>query len=102
MTEYNWPTPQEWAEELRTTDKVQCRITLRDGNSFCCLGILTDMALEESHWLAEERTAVYCSEAGGPAWMDQTTATRAFELNDSEGKSFAEIADWVDAGMPVE
>ena len=103
MTEINWPTAAEWAEELRTTDKEQGSHQLHnaDFNTFCCLGVLCDM-IDPNAWVADtwHGGLTTLPVAYRPDWLLGRGGV-AMDLNDDKGKSFVEIADWIDEGMPV-
>jgi|SRR5579884_178552 len=38
---------KKWVAALRSGEYQQCEGTLRSGDSFCCLGVLTDLYLKE-------------------------------------------------------
>lgn len=95
-----------WLEALRSGKykQGQCRLRQKDG-SLCCLGVLCDV-LDPNGWddddqygyrwgwdvksAAEVPSAVQ-KEIGLPG---QSTL---MEMNDTEGKTFEQIADWIEA-----
>ncbi len=106
--EINWPTPAEWAAELRTTKKGQTYFALRtlSNDANCCLGILAEMAGAKPARRAcfvfgDVAVDGYMLTEPRPDWMTDDISLHAARLNDSHYKTFAEIADWIDAGMEV-
>lgn len=95
-------------EALRSGDYEQCEKTLHDGKDFCCLGVLCDLK-EDTEWIATsfpKRFAVN-HKSGNTAFLpshiiqwagtsDHVNSTLSV-LNDIKGKSFNEIADYVEA-----
>lgn len=105
MTEFNWATatPVErrahWVTALRSGKYEQTRASLRVGESFCCLGVLCDIAAK-GRWNEPDGTFAYfgtdfdthppddiLEEVG----LTETEASALAELNDS-GESFNYIA----------
>lgn len=102
---------QKWLEALRGGKYKQGKNVLRTAqDEFCCLGVLCDVVSPEG-WLADD------SREGGflhsdrkgflPLGVKYETAfpsiheVKLTNMND-EGKSFAEIADWIETNVPTE
>lgn len=101
----------EWCAALRSGDYAQgkellCRVDANGEAYYCCLGVAAELELGENAW----RTSIYdhghltvegsdCiySPWGAP---DETTL-RLMGMND-DGKTFAEIADWIEQNVEVE
>ena len=104
---------RKWVEALRSGKYKQTTGTLRDRDGFCCLGVLCDISKtgewvkDDGGWRYEGYTDVL------PKPVQQLVGLRAqngnisrstepeleglSEMNDADGKSFAEIADVIEA-----
>lgn len=106
---------QQWLEALRSGQYTQGhRYLRRSNNTYCCLGVLCDLvgpndwkpqgAHHYSH--STEYTALLppvIANAVGlrSSFVDQDPLDVVMRMNDT-GKSFAEIADWIEANIPAE
>lgn len=88
----------EWLQALRSGKYKQARYVLKDGRGrYCCLGVLADLHgvdwIEMKHnlWTLNVGQSV-ATEYG----LDWNTGGVLSEMNDT-GKSFAEIADYIEA-----
>jgi hypothetical protein len=84
----------KWVEALRSGKFKQCRGGLVEGgfsapDAYCCLGVL--WAIEGK---PDSLTILWNTTVGD---SKQTL----INMNDKEGKSFVEIADWIDANLSV-
>lgn len=100
----------KWIEALRSGKYKQGRTQLRsDNDAFCCLGVLCDIEPDVT-W--EKKTgsydAVYDSEFDGGelpssfrewAGISSDREQELIEMNDDYGKSFAEIADYIEKNL---
>lgn len=91
-------TRDEWVAGLRSGDYAQgCGSLLAfDGEEarYCCLGVLTEQLHGEGIW-----DEVPC---GRTYWaIDDTDLDSLVHMNDSERKTFAEIADWIEENIDV-
>lgn len=100
-----------WIKALRSGEYEQGRFELCDADSkMCCLGVLCDIAIhgdwewssEFTSWLPPKSVAsgiTHWSKPGyesvGLTWDD---ANRLSTMND-RGKSFCEIADWIEENL---
>lgn len=114
-------TPQQWTAALRSGKYKQGKNFLRQGDYFCCLGVLCDL-IDSKEWrvlgadeyadaeydVIGEAQPVHVFGSRGNTQMvpeplasliglDSDSQDVLAQLNDS-GKSFAEIADVIDAG----
>lgn len=93
-----------WLEALRSGAYSQGKWRLRSiDNKFCCLGVLADV-MDPNAWLKN------CEEF---YWKGHRFRVPEFTLslmvqsdleqaNDNEGKSFLEIADWIEENITPE
>ncbi len=101
-------SPEQWSKALRSGEYKQGRNQLRTPSvegkrSYCCLGVLADLIDPES-WSGSEWRGDHCALPAEqiPAWLSIPQHGRAMWMNDTDGASFGQIADWVDNGMDVE
>lgn len=108
MLEMNPEIRAQWCAALRSGHYMQGRGCLRDGNDFCCLGVLTDLAAQAGviKWndnmaAAPELPDSVRAWAGlgsrDPELFGEYGGEPAASRNDS-GETFAEIADLIDGG----
>jgi hypothetical protein len=116
-----------WVAALRSGEYEQGRGQLREGKSFCCLGVLCDIYQKEQgkgHWqdLQENGLYEFADDEIGLDWsevlpdhvmewagMCTTAGTFAMgeefntlvELNDDDGSSFPQIADTIEQKWEV-
>lgn len=103
---------QKWLEALRGGKYAQGRMYLRrEDNKFCCLGVLCDLVdpngwtppgplLRYSH--SEDFTSLLPMSIAHSAGLEyDDVLNKVMHMNDT-GKSFAEIADWIEANIPAE
>lgn len=108
---------KRWVEALRSGQyPQQTDGWLRTDDGFCCLGVLCDLS-GAGEW-EEERMQTKRGESGYPYKAGQTVGVVFLplgldklvgllydgqhdlaEMNDT-GKTFAEIADWIEANIP--
>lgn len=69
---------QKWIEKLRSGDIVQCVCTYARGAERCALGVLRDL----------DPTAERA--------MNKRKRHEVVWMNDHEGKTFHQIADWIE------
>ena len=94
-----------WVAELRSGDYKQGQFQLRDeDNEFCCLGVLCNVHAKNNPEFAktQKNPERYDNASGLPsprvlAWagLPISTAEKMAMMNDNEGKTFSEIADWI-------
>lgn len=91
----------KWLAALRSGDYKQCSRTLYDDieHSYCCLGV--NLKVQGYKETPDKQTLFSDSPHGD--WKDAVLVDRAAvdvlaRMNDS-GKSFAEIADWIEENL---
>lgn len=101
---------QKWVERLRSGNIVKTTGTLRDGSRRCALGVLADVAVERD-LLELSGNYSYTDKSGfasrstipkGAAkrlGLTPTELDAIVKLNDSNGLSFDEIADYVENNL---
>lgn len=105
----------KWLEALRSEKYQQAQGTLRDGDRFCCLGVLCDIT-KRGDWVSANsvyRPNVQRYDIGGHVstmFLPMILRTE-FDLIDDvldplmgmndKGESFAMIADWIEANIEV-
>lgn len=116
-TKMNPEVKTKWLEALRSGEYKQGTEALRKGDSFCCLGVLTDIYIKETgdYWddpVDARQNSFNCEEAvlvgeviewSGlpdsnpdiPALLSSEESTLA-DLNDN-GATFKQIADIIEA-----
>lgn len=100
---------KQWIRELRLKSRKQTQRALhRHDGSMCCLGVLCDIAVDD-YWVWDDFTdswRIAEGHSGFPAkaqlkqfGLDEETATHLVAMNDGHGKSFKEIADWLESEL---
>ena len=105
---------EAWIAALRSGQYKQCRNRLKDGDGFCCLGVLCDI-VDPTQWISD--TNPNTVRAVGdyysidrdkpPAYilnkynLDSNLVQRLMELNDIERRTFNEIADYLAARFGI-
>ena len=97
----------EWITALRSGDYLQGKGALRQGDSFCCLGVLADIIGLE--W-EEGRPSYFVRDLSGQHKQEDVIPDEAAEhiglrvntqkhlssMNDEQGCDFNEIATWIE------
>lgn len=93
----------KWIAALRSGDYKQGLGMLRSGDRFCCLGVYCEVAgvprLEDGYRFGDNRMP-HVSVLPMPESNALRTGT-LIEMNDT-GKSFAEIANWIEQHIPTD
>lgn len=92
-----------WINELRSGRYPQTTRALQDRRGFCCLGVLCDLS-GAAEWgpnsgAGRDYGGMYDYPPGSTAdWagMPREVAKHLATLNDDKGKTFDEIADWIE------
>ncbi len=89
---------------LRSGDYQQCRNVLRDAVGYCCLGVVADVC--EEPWTKDDRGRwevpfiqspfMYYGDKSGLSGEDAGILSN---MNDQYGKTFLEIADYIEANL---
>jgi hypothetical protein len=109
------PVRKIWTAALRSGYFPQTRLQLRSEQGYCCLGVLTELAEKDGivveFYDADANEYVYVSTDDGERarytppqavldWADIHVLPDVdvlTTLNDDKGKTFSEIADYIDA-----
>jgi hypothetical protein len=101
-----------WLKALRSGKYEQTVGVLKDDAGYCCLGVLCDLAAKDGgqqfHKFDEYNQEFYDGEALDPPHemskylgLSSYHRGRLILMNDIEGKSFAQIADYIEAHIKV-
>ena len=85
----------KWVAALRSGKYEQGPLFLRNGESYCCLGVLCDV-LDPNGWPEDHCLALTTLDATGLSGME---VSNLVHLNDTLGYPFNTIADWVEANL---
>lgn len=98
-----------WVAALRGGDYKQGVNFLRNGDNFCCLGVLCDI-IDPTGW-AEHNETIYRWEKDN-VWSTKcihdlkeiklfpySKQINLQNMNDIDGKNFSEIADWIEQNI---
>lgn len=96
---------EKWVSALRSGEFKQGRRSLKtnmpDGSCvLCCLGVLAILQHKMTNHDPYEAVAklIGCGGGGGnPRWRAPIKAL--IDMNDTEKKSFTQIADWIEANL---
>lgn len=98
----------EWTAALRSDEWKQGRGQLcNEDGEMCCLGVLYDVAIDgdwvlsNGRWTADGNSTRLSDDLRKQLGLNVGTQHMLVRQNDS-GYSFREIADWIDANIPVE
>lgn len=107
---------QKWIEALRSGEYKQGRMYLRDtSDRYCCLGVLVDVS--GFQWGTTHKHAYqygFHSDLGYrnctglndqqqvELGIDYDTMNKLMGMNDGQGATFTEIANWIDQHIPAE
>lgn len=91
----NIENAKKWVQALRSGRYKQLVGSLRDdiGEHFCCLGVAHECLVGPLHNDRQERYSAVRRALG----IDTSMTDKLWMMNDRDRKSFAEIADYVDA-----
>ncbi|MGY3609896.1 MULTISPECIES: hypothetical protein [unclassified Bradyrhizobium] len=101
---------KRWVEALRSGDYKQGRRVLRQDDMYCCLGVLCDLAAT-GEWRRQPDGQTHVYSVDGEyddiymPWpvmafcgLDHNKEMAVSTMND-DGKSFADIASWIEANL---
>src|ERR1051325_9041929 len=95
----------QWLEALRSGSYKQARGALRcdsdDGLRFCCLGVLREVAAKNGVRIRRAMTSDPLDQVDARqlAALSYENQRRLSRMNDDAGKTFPEIADWLEANI---
>ncbi len=101
---------QKWVKALRSGKYKQASESLQFGNRFCCLGVACKLFIPPEKLIMDEQASTTLfgglpdQQKNAPQWLKDINDDFLFEtrntlsyLNDSEGLTFNEIADVLEA-----
>jgi hypothetical protein len=97
----NQQVKEKWITALRSGEYTQAREFLRTDYGYCCLGVLTDLYLKE----VNEQWVPFGNHTTIPIlvaiWADisQNSEDVLIQMNDTEGRTFNEIADYIQENL---
>lgn len=91
---------QKWIDALRSGEYQQDVGVLKTEKGYCCLGVLADLYNKEHNleWCKDRK--FYCFN-NVLRWADfpYYTGNELVVMNDEKGKSFLEIADYIEENL---
>lgn len=101
--ELNPDVKQRWIEALRSGKYEQGQGRLRDGDRYCCLGVLCEIEGlvydgEVYYWEGKGTDALVPYGFGRNINLDTDIEEQLAKMNDS-GKPFSEIADFIEENL---
>lgn len=102
----NQTVKKKWVEALRSDRYDQTRGYLKYGSCFCVLGVLCDI-VDPNGWKPYNRDSQsWRGEAGvipsklcSAIHLKGKDAGRLMQMNDGEGKTFKELADYIENNL---
>jgi hypothetical protein len=105
---------QQWIDALRSGEYRQGKYALRRGESYCCLGVLSELAVKAGvidqakpdiiGWIYDQKW--HSLPKAVSKWADisassatGTTCGILINMNDGGDRSFEEIADWIEENL---
>ena len=102
----------KWLAALRSGEYKQIKDKLHTTSGHCCLGVLTEVVEGKDCWSTDSFGRIALNgetssltfgtreKAEFPTHIDgKSVSNTLITMNDSGGKSFAEIADWVEENL---
>lgn len=92
---------QRWIEALRSGEYKQGHYRLKCEGRYCCLGVLAELAGK----LEEQENGEFLAVGAGMASLPHEVIGNQsifWDMNDSWGKTFAEIADYIEAHPEID
>jgi hypothetical protein len=97
--EVNKQLRDEWVKALRSGEYQQGRGGLRSEDKYCCLGVLCAVRAGRDFDFYELMDFAYGTSKASE--FTEAIAETLWHMNDFDGRSFPEIADWIEANVPV-
>jgi hypothetical protein len=105
----------KWIEALRSGDYAQDKYVLHSEKGFCCLGVLCDITGLGEWKFMDGNPPKFFYQTNDTSWLDNEfylppkvkefcdftleDARKDLSSMNDEGKSFSEIADWIEENM---
>jgi len=105
---------REWIERLRSGEYKQGMFALNRGQTFCCLGVLCEIAVEKGVAIRVDTDRTFIRYRDNDGNTCNATLPRALQTwsglgaddigelvlqNDRKKRSFKEIADYIESGL---
>lgn len=93
----------KWIEVLRSGKYSQCRNKLRsqDGEKYCAIGVLLNI-INETAWKRNNGHYIWLKPNYYGHYLQETDLQKIIDLNDIDGFTFEEIADWIENELSCE
>jgi hypothetical protein len=88
----------KWVAALRSGEYKQINGELKTEKGHCCLGVARD-ACGVSTSTADDAGYLLDTDSTAAVGLDDTTQAVLYYMNDGQGKSFPEIADYIAANL---
>ncbi len=93
-----------WIRALISDEYIQGKGQLREGNSFCCLGVLCDI-YDKNRWMNDSyvyteglQRAFPPNDVQNAAWLSDKAGSTLASMNDN-GASFSTIARYIEENL---
>lgn len=94
----------KWLVALRSGEYKQITNYLKTPDGYCCIGVLCDLVNHDAwddpnvagSWSSWKSGAITFEAGLPPAFLPDAVQCKLIHLNDADGKSFSEIADWIE------
>ncbi|CAB4142522.1 hypothetical protein UFOVP434_16 [uncultured Caudovirales phage] len=95
---------EKWLTALRSGEYAQTTHTLSNAEGFCCLGVLCDispkMKLENLAGKERDYSGDTLQDASLKFFgLSSEEQEKLIEMNDDNGKSFKQIANWIEKNL---
>jgi len=102
---------QKWIDALRSGEYEQAKFTLKCEYGYCCLGVLTDLYIQENdlEWVYDNKSNNYEFDGNEGSlcnyvikWSDfpdGKVEEELIKMNDTTLKTFSEIADYIEENL---
>lgn len=96
---------RKWVKALRSGKFAQTKEKLYDGKGYCCLGVLCRVVRPKDYWYDVHEWANvhgdedFSQERRKELGISEAVQSRLVGMNDNMGKTFSEIADYIEAKL---
>ena len=92
----NKPRIEQWVAALRSGGYKQIRKEFRSEHGHCCLGVACELTRSGDRWPGVAVNGSYIAAMTDDYGLNYDQYIRCVQMNDEEGKSFAQIADYLE------
>jgi hypothetical protein len=89
----------KWVKALRSGEYEQAIGRLEEAGGYCCLGVLC--AVRYGRNFDHDEAVPFAYGTGADSEITEDAADILWRMNDRERLEFPEIADWIEANVPV-